>query len=172
MKILGIDPGINHLGYACLEKVLQGFQVKAWGTISPPEDFSLPQKLAFIFEELKQIIITFNPDFLAVEEVFTRGSGSSTLKLSQAQAIILLLSGLYNLRVKTFNPKEIKSFLTQNGNAKKKDMMNRINLLIQQGFLSFAEKSEGIKLDSHRVDALSVALFLSFEVGGKGCFSV
>ncbi|HAA84020.1 MULTISPECIES: crossover junction endodeoxyribonuclease RuvC [Thermodesulfobacterium] len=166
MKILGIDPGLNHLGYACVEKSQQRFKVLTWGTISPPPTLSLPQKLALIFESLKNIINKISPDYLALEEVYTRGVGNATLKLSQAQALVLLLCGLYNLRFKTFAPKEIKKFLTQNGNAEKQDMVSQIQWLIKHGVLSFVEDFEEDGLDSHKVDALAVALLLGFELGG------
>ena len=53
MRVLSIDPGLGTTGFSLLDVVDNKTRLSAYGTIkSKPKD-TLPQRLNFIFEEIK-----------------------------------------------------------------------------------------------------------------------
>ena len=70
MLILGIDPGLAIVGYSLVEKKAHRFSVCDYGVIRTPAEASNCQRLMTIFEELSNLIATYQPDEMAVEELF------------------------------------------------------------------------------------------------------
>jgi len=167
MKIIGIDPGLNELGYTIIEKKGHDtIKVINFGTIKNQNNKELlPSKLKTLFFGLKNVLEQYKPDLLAVEEVYSKPYLKATSKLIQAQTIALLLAGIYNLRFETFNPAEIKKCLTGNGNAEKKELSKILYLLIDNKKIIGIEK-ESLN-NSHIADALAIsfvcAITLSYE---------
>ena len=81
MKLMGIDPGLNISGYACIE-CGQGSErprLLEAGVIRMPKTKDLPVRLGHLFEELESLLSEFSPGRLVVESIFShkrfQGSG-------------------------------------------------------------------------------------------------
>ncbi len=61
-RILGIDPGLLHTGWAIID--VQGNERKyiASGVILPPTKIALAERLAFIFNSVSDLCENFQPD--------------------------------------------------------------------------------------------------------------
>jgi len=160
MRILGIDPGINNLAFALLEVKNETYQLKDWQTLNTKNQKNIPEKLAYIFNKLKEIVEDFKPDIMGIEETFAKTYPRAGSRLAQAQAIALLVAGLYNIPVKTYHPTEIKKILTKYGRAEKKDISHILNLFLKENIIN---SDFGLKSDSHKMDALAIALTLALE---------
>jgi len=164
MRVIGIDPGLNELGYAVLEDEEGVFKVLALGTIKQPKNkASLSSKLASLFTRLQKVLEDYRPELIAVEEVFSQTYPAATTKLAQAQALVFLLAGLHKLRIKSFNPSQVKGFLTGNGRAEKEDLSRVLFLMMENGVLRGISKEE--LLNSHANDALAIALVCLMQRG-------
>jgi crossover junction endodeoxyribonuclease RuvC len=161
MKILGIDPGINNLAFALLEVENGSYKLRDWKTISTKKQRTLSEKLVYIFDSLKETVENFRPDIIGVEETFAKVYPRAGSRIAQAQAIALLVAGLYNIPVKTCHPTEIKKFFTQYGRAGKKDISHVLNLFLKENLISSELNSEP---DSHKMDALAITLILALEL--------
>ncbi len=161
MKILGIDPGLNNLAYAFLEVEKSFYKLKDWQTFNTKNLKNISDKLVYLYNGLKNIIENYQPDYIALEEVFAKTYPTASAKLAQAQAIVLLIAGLYKIPVKIYHPSEIKKIFTQNGKAKKDAISRVFNLFFKNGILEVETLQ---KEDNHKIDALALALLLALEL--------
>ncbi len=161
MKILGIDPGINNFAFAFLEVEDGFYKLRNWETINTNKQKNISEKLACIFSRLKETVENFCPDIMGIEEIFVNRYPRGGSKLAQAQAIALLVAGLYNIPVKLYHPTEIKKFFTQYGKAKKEDLFHIFSLFFKEKVI---EPNIELNCDSHKIDALAIALILAMEL--------
>ena len=85
-RILGIDPGLLHTGWAIIDVAGSNRKYIASGVILPPTKLSLAQRLAFIFNNVSQICDEFHPDECSIEVIFVNKNGKTTLLLAQARS--------------------------------------------------------------------------------------
>jgi len=168
MKILGIDPGINNLAYALLEIKNDYYELKDWQTLNTKKCKKITEKLAYLFNNLKDFIKESKPDIIGIEETFTKKYSKAGSRLSQAQAIALLVAGLYNIPIKLLNPLEIKKFLTRYGKAEKEEIFHILNLFFKEGLIKY---QFDLNPDPHKIDALAIALILALEINSQNALS-
>ena len=70
MIILGIDPGIATIGFGIVEAHRSQCRVIQYGVLSTPAGLPLSHRLTMIYEDMQELIHTFHPDEMAVEELF------------------------------------------------------------------------------------------------------
>ncbi len=170
MRVMGIDPGLNELGYAVVEDEEGVFKVVSLGSIKQLRPGSpLALKLSRLFLKLEELLKSYRPQLLAVEEVFSRPYPSAATKLAQAQAVVHLLAGLYQIEVQSLNPVEVKSFLTGNGKANKKELFKVLCFMIKSGEVKGI--SEERLSNSHVSDALAISIVCLMKRGFGRCFT-
>ena len=70
MRILGIDPGLATVGFGVVDTAKNAMKLVSCGVISTPAHTSLSSRLDRIFSDMNELIQTFNPDVISVEELF------------------------------------------------------------------------------------------------------
>jgi len=131
MIILGIDPGTSRAGYGLIKKensrlsYLQGGILKS----SSKESSSI---LAEISSDLEKIIAAFRPDLAAVEKLYFLKNKKTGLAVAEARGALLLTLKKNNIPILEFSPTEIKSGLTGNGQADKKEVQKFVELILKQ----------------------------------------
>ena len=80
---MGIDPGSSCTGLGVIEEINNELKVVYWGSIKSKAQQSFPEKLKLIYDELVTVIQEFNPDEVAVEDMFFATNVKSALKLGQ-----------------------------------------------------------------------------------------
>jgi crossover junction endodeoxyribonuclease RuvC len=150
-RALGIDPGLVRTGWAVLEAVGLRARVLGHGVISPPTDELLPARLAHGARALRQIIAEFQPEFVALEEVFTapRHPRSALLMAHMRGAICLVLEEA-GLRIEPLTATTVKQRLTSSGHASKE----QVQRMVQR--LTGLDPAERMRLDE--TDAMALAL--------------
>ena len=89
VRILGIDPGLQITGFGIIEsdgrtsRYIHSANIRAKNT--KDNDVTIPHRLGIIFSKLSEVIEQFQPDEVAVEEVFINKNASSSLKLGHAR---------------------------------------------------------------------------------------
>ena len=84
MRILGIDPGSRLTGYGIIEDSPQGYKYIASGSIRIKADY-FPDRLKQIFDGILEIVDNYQPEQMAIEQVFMHKNADSALKLGQAR---------------------------------------------------------------------------------------
>ena len=123
MRILSIDPGLSVTGFGILESVKTGqINLLAYGLIKPPIRETLPRRLNFLFEETIKILDKFNPEALAIEDLFFSKNFKSAMALGQARGALILAAAQANLPVSEYAPRKVKMSVCGNGAASKEQV--------------------------------------------------
>ena len=149
MRVLGIDPGFALVGFGVVEE--NNGQLKAidYGVISTPKEESFSTRLAMIYKGMCDLIDTYKPDAIAVEELFFFKNQKTVIPVAEARGVIVLagiqkLGGLYE-----YTPLQIKQALTGNGRAEKKQIQYMVTNILGL---------EKIPKPDDAADAVAVAL--------------
>ena len=129
VRILGLDPGLNHTGWGVVET--EGGQCRriASGVINPPKG-ETSARLGHIARALARVIAEHAPTAAACERVFVNVNPQSTLLLGQARGAALCAADLAGLTVEEFTPSEIKQSVTGSGRADKEMVQTMVVRLL------------------------------------------
>ena len=129
MRILGIDPGTNFMGYGVLKVVGRNAEMVALGVIDLHKYGDHYLKLGHIFERVSGIIESYLPDELAIEAPFFGKNVQSMLKLGRAQGVAMAAAIQRQVPITEYAPMKIKMAITGRGTASKEqvaDMLRRM----------------------------------------------
>lgn len=119
IRVLGVDPGSAATGYGVVERVRGAIVHVAHGTIRPPAQAPLAERLARIQRDLQVALIEYAPQRAAVESVFVSINVRSALVLGQARGAILATLGTAGVPVDELATRAIKKAVTGMGGAEK-----------------------------------------------------
>ena len=150
MIILGIDPGLATLGFGVLEKDARGnCRALDCGVVTTPKDEGLPVRLALLEEGLQKILNKYNPDEIAMEELFFAKNITTGIAVAHARGVALLTCVKHCGRLYEYTPLQIKQALTGYGKADKKQMQTTVTAQLQL---------KSVPRPDDAADALAVAL--------------
>lgn len=131
MKVLGIDPGSETLGWGVVEGSGLKYQLVDYGTVksSPKESFS--KRLLKIYDGVEAIIKEFQPDVISVEEAFYATNAKVAIKLGQVRGVVLLAGEKARLEVAEYAPRLIKQTVVGYGNAEKHQVQEMVRMLLR-----------------------------------------
>ena len=131
MIILGLDPGLATMGYGVVEK-LKNDDTKAvdFRVVLTPKDESLPVRLAMLEEGVNKILEKYNPDEIAVEELFFSKNITTGIPVAHARGVMLLTCIKYCGKLYEYTPNQIKQSLTGYGKADKMQMQRVVTSLL------------------------------------------
>ena len=129
LRILGIDPGLATVGFSIVDVEKNKMHLVTCGIISTPAHTSLSSRLDRIYDDMNELISTFNPDAMSIEELFFNTNITTGIAVSHARGVVLLAA--YKCGVPTFEytPLQVKQAVVGYGRAEKKqviDMVKRI----------------------------------------------
>ncbi|HJD06017.1 MAG TPA: crossover junction endodeoxyribonuclease RuvC [Candidatus Onthoplasma faecipullorum] len=122
MKILGIDPGYNIIGYGVIETNGCKCKVVDFGVITTPKTMSISKRLYTIYQACIELMETFKPDEVAFEELFFNTNNTTAIPVAEARGALIVACKQYNDRLFEYTPLQIKQALTGNGRAEKKQV--------------------------------------------------
>lgn len=149
MRVLGIDPGSETLGWGVVEGSGLKYSLVDFGTVksSPREQFS--KRLLKISDGVEAVIAKYQPDVISVEEAFYATNVKVVLKLGQVRGVILLIGEKANLEISEFSPRLIKQTVVGYGNAEKHQVQEMVRLLL---------KMKTVPQPHDAADALAIAI--------------
>lgn len=151
MRVLGIDPGLATSGYAIIQEgrpsQLNQWRVLEAGVIRTPPEDPIPQRLKSIYDEVTRLIEEFQPEALAVEQLFFAQNVTTAMAVSQARGVVLLAA--HRIEVESYTPLEVKRQICGYGRAKKPQIQAMVQRLL--GLRELPQPDDA-------ADALAVAL--------------
>jgi crossover junction endodeoxyribonuclease RuvC len=159
MRILGLDPGLQHTGWGVIDAVGSRLSFVAAGVVNTDPKRDLAERLVEIHDGLREVIDAHQPDEAAVEETFVNKNPSSTLKLGVARGIALLVPALYKLRVAEYPTNLVKKSVVGAGHADKTQVQMMVSVLLPA---ARDQKS------TDAADALAVAICHAHHMGTLG----
>ncbi|MCS7036357.1 MAG: crossover junction endodeoxyribonuclease RuvC [Saprospiraceae bacterium] len=160
IRILGIDPGTNVLGFALIEADKNRIDVLEIGVVTFGHvGTEHAVKLRYIFEQVQDLIQQYRPNEMAIEAPFHGKNVQSMLKLGRAQGVAIAAGMVNGLTIAEYLPKKVKSAITGNGNASKQQVSGMLGNILHR---TFEEKY----FDA--TDALAVAVCHWFQRSRPG----
>ena len=135
MIILGIDPGLTKTGFGVLSINKDEPEIIDFGIIQPNKDESLSKRLYTIYLDMEELIQTFSPTVLSIEDVFYGKNVKSALLLGQARGVAMLCAAKNNMPVFEYSAKKVKQSVTGNGNADKVQLQYMIKQIFNLDYL-------------------------------------
>ena len=117
--VLGLDPGSRCTGYGVVREQSGVLSLVDTGTIRPPLDHDLAERLGMIHMRLLELIAEHRPSEAAIEDVFASRNADSALKLGQARGAVLVACAVRGLAVNAYAPTTVKKTLVGAGRAEK-----------------------------------------------------
>lgn len=145
-RVLGIDPGLLHTGWAVVDTAGQTRRYIASGVILPKQKMEMAQRLTTIFRELGKICETFQPDECSIEIIFVNKNPKTTLLLGQARAAAIVAVGNYDIPVFEYEPNVIKKALTGAGHADKSAVDKMVQLLLPNAHPKTPDEADAIAI--------------------------
>lgn len=131
MKVLGIDPGSETLGWGVVEGSGLKYQLIDYGTVKSSPKEAFPKRLLKIYDGVEAVIKEFQPDVISVEEAFYATNVKVALKLGQVRGVVLLLGEQAKLEIAEYAPRLIKQTVVGYGNAEKHQVQEMVRVLLR-----------------------------------------
>ena len=131
MRVLGIDPGSETLGWGVVKKDGNIYRLLQYGTVksSPRDPFG--KRLLKISDGIEDVIARFQPDILSIEEAFYAVNVKVALKLGQVRGVALMLAEKHRLEIHEYAPRLIKQTVVGYGNAEKHQVGEMVRILLK-----------------------------------------
>ena len=128
MRILGIDPGLRHMGWGIIDVDGPRLCHVANGVCHSAADGALSARLLSLFDQLTAVIAAHRPQAAAVEQTFVNKDGAGTLKLGQARGIAMLAPARAGLSVAEYAPNSVKKTVVGVGHADKRQVAHMVRM--------------------------------------------
>lgn len=145
-RVLGIDPGLLHTGWAVVDTVGQSRKYIASGVILPKTTLPMSERLVTIFREVTKICETFSPDECSIEIIFVNKNPKTTLILGQARAAAIVAVANQNVPVFEYEPNVIKKALTGAGHADKSAVDKMVKILLPVAHPKTPDEADAIAI--------------------------
>ncbi len=157
MRILGIDPGLRHMGWGVIEADGSRLRHVANGVChSEGDDLSL--RLLSLHRQLLDVLDTHAPQGAAIEQTFVNKDGAGTLKLGQARGVAMLALAQAGLRVGEYAPNAVKKTVVGVGHADKRQVAHMVRVQLPGVDLAGPDAA----------DALAIAICHAHHGAGSG----
>lgn len=148
IRILGIDPGTQIMGYGLVDVFPTKCQFVDCGFIMTKPKEPMSDRLKTLFLSVQTLIKEFSPQEFAIEDVFLSRNPRATIKLGQVRGAAICAAAIANLPVHDYSPRLVKKSVVGYGAADKEQMQQMIKILLK---LPEAPQSDS-------ADALAIAI--------------
>src|SRR6185437_1746697 len=119
------------------------------GVIETPAELARERRLAEIHAELEQLIGAYEPDAVALEELYFGQNVRTAFAVGHARGVAMLAAGQHGLPCSGYTPQQVKGAVCGNGRADKRQVTRMVTALL------------GLEREphpDHAADALAVAI--------------
>ena len=130
MRILGLDPGIATVGFGIVDTDKNKQKLVTCGVITTPAHTPLTSRLDRIYTDLEELIRTYQPEVMAVEELFFNTNITTGISVAQGRGVILLCAFRCGLKIYEYTPLQVKQAVVGYGRAEKKQVMDMVRRIL------------------------------------------
>ena len=156
MRILGIDPGLAIVGWGVIEVVRGHFYPVACGAVTTPAHTPVEERLSMIYDDLSALMDKYQPEEMAIEELFFNHNQTTAIPVAEARGVALLCAKQHGVRVEEYTPMQVKQAVVGYGLAEKRQVISMVTSLLK---LPAPPKPDDT------ADALAIALCHGQNVG-------
>ena len=130
VRVLGVDPGSESMGYGIVDTDGRKHRLVAVGAIRAPRHASFAARLLNVDTQLSSIIEQYAPQVCSIEESFYALNVKTALKLGHVRGVALVVAAKMELAIFEYSPASIKSALVGYGRAEKEQVGEMVRLLL------------------------------------------
>ena len=130
MVILGIDPGYAIVGIGVIEYIGNKFRVLEYNAITTPAGMPTVERLKKIYTEITSYLVKYDPDAVAIEELFFNSNQKTAINVAQARGVLLVAVANANIPICEYTPLQVKQSVTGYGRAEKKQIQQMVKTLL------------------------------------------
>lgn len=149
MRVLGIDPGYAIVGWGVVDYARNRFTTVAYGAVTTAAGEPFEQRLDKVYEGVLQIMQTYKPDALSIEQLFFQNNKTTAIAVAEARGVILLAAAKCGIPIYEYTPMQVKQAVSGYGKAVKKQVQEMTRILL---------KLESIPKPDDTADALAMAI--------------
>lgn len=130
MRIMGIDPGLAIIGYAIIDKAGNSLRPRDYGCIRTSADAPLAERLLAIYREIGLLLEKWQPECMAVEQLFFNRNVTNAFSVGQARGVCLLTAAQAQCAVAEYTPLQVKQAVVGNGRAAKQQVAAMVKAIL------------------------------------------
>ena len=130
MIIIGIDPGYAIVGIGVVEYKGNKFRTLEYNAITTPAGMPTTERLKKIYQEMSMYIDKYNPDAVAIEELFFNSNQKTAINVAQARGVLLVAVANRNIPICEYTPLQVKQSVTGYGRADKHQIQTMVKMLL------------------------------------------
>ena len=131
MRILGIDPGLAIVGWGVIEAVGGRFYPVACGAVTTPAHTPIDLRLSMIYEDVSRIMDKYEPEEMAIEELFFTHNHTTAIPVAEARGVVLLSARQHGIAIEEYTPMQVKQAVVGYGLAEKKQVISMVTSLLK-----------------------------------------
>jgi crossover junction endodeoxyribonuclease RuvC len=144
MRVLGIDPGSRITGYGIIDSLGNRLIHVDNGAIFTDVKKDFPFRLHRIYLELTGIIERYQPETMAVENIFFGKSVQSALKLGQARGAAIVAGVNAGLPVFEYSALQVKQAVVGHGKSAKVQVQQMLKALLNLPEIAQEDASDAL----------------------------
>lgn len=130
MRVLGVDPGYDRVGFAVIEKVAEQEQLVFSECFETNRGNTFEARLHALGAECERLITTYRPDAAAFEKLFFQNNQKTAFLVSEARGAMRYIAAAYMVPIFEYAPHQIKNAVAGDGRGNKQQIMNMVHQLI------------------------------------------
>jgi len=131
MLVLGVDPGSRITGYGLIERKNNQMICIHAGTISSSGKIPFYERIHKIFQSMVEIMELYQPQEMAIEDIFFAKNVKSSMKLGHARGAALIAAVNCGIKVFEYTPLEIKKAVVGYGRASKDQIRSMVQVILK-----------------------------------------
>lgn len=151
---MGVDPGSIKTGFGLINVISNKFTHIENGLIAPPKNMIFRERVAFIFNGIREVINEYHPDFIAIEDIFMSKNAQSALKLGHVRGAIMSAAIINGVPISEYSATRVKQSVAGSGRAQKFQVQEMVKILLNLKEIPQEDAA----------DALAVAMTHAFSV--------
>ncbi len=171
ITLLGIDPGLRNTGWGVISAEDNRLSHIADGRIVSTDSAPLAERLMQLFEGLQDVVRTYNPAEVALEETFVNVNAASTLKLGQARGVAMLVPATLSIPVAEYPPNLIKKSVVGAGHAAKEQVQMMVKTLLPGCLIETPDAADALAVaicHAHHRERVALNDQLAKQLAGAG----
>lgn len=129
--IIGFDPGLADTGFGVIRLDGSKTDCLEYGSLRTPAKVPLPERLANLYQQAKDLLAKYQPDIVGIEQLFFCRNVTTAFQVGQARGVVMLAIGQQAISCLEFTPLQIKQAVAGYGQADKRQVQKMVQLILR-----------------------------------------
>lgn len=132
VRIVGIDPGLATVGFGVLDTDGRSHRVVNFGVVTTPAGMPFARRLSVIYEDVQALMARYEPQAVALEELFFYHNVTTAIDVAQARGVALIAAAnaVSDEQLFEYTPMQIKLAVCGYGHADKIQVQQMVKTLL------------------------------------------